>query len=104
MEIGALYLNQLKFREALIQGLFQEYGNTQGTQGSQGTRKRLISTSIPKDSTVPIHEHKHIHLTRNSDCKGYKGETLHSQSRRKRVALGQITGNSSRKVPRTSIE
>ena len=94
----ALYPNQLKFRDTLIQELFQEYGNT------QGTRKRSISTSIPKDSTIPIHEHKHVHLARNRDYKGYKGETLHSRSRRKRVALGQIIGNSSRKVPRTSIE
>ena len=97
----APYPNQLKFREALIQGLFQEYGNTQGTQG---TRKRSISTSIPRDLIVPIQDHKHVHLARNGNCKGCKGETLHTQSRRTRVVLGQITGNSSRKVPRTSIE
>ena len=94
----ALYSNQLKFREALIQAIFAKYG------GVQGTRKRSISSTISKDSPVPAYKHIYKCHNRNGDCRACFGETIYTQGRRKRVALSETTGNSSRKMDRTSTQ
>ena len=88
----ALYLNQLKFREAIIQAIFAKYGSV------QGTRKRSIFSAIPKDSIVPLYKHIYKRYNQNRDYRACFRETIYAQGHRKRVALSETTGNSSREI------